>query len=222
MLGIERDDETGRFPERDERMGYVMPLVELQRQRLIRQAVEDDIEVVATNSDGDGGRRNYLLGLLGPGSTEEVLDPGIQVVQERLTVNGTLSNQCGNASGEPLVFEVDLNGPTPNSRLNTEKTTSQVLALGDWWDQLVVYEKTGEGPPGDLHPWRTRLAGDRDHPEPATRPEDPYSPGPVPFVDGDEVRIDAKMPNTGLGRDAIELVRTGTATGLSIEFQSRL
>ena len=97
MLGIERDDETGRFPERDERMGYVMPLVELQRQRLIRQAVEDDIEVVATNSDGDGGRRNYLLGLLGPGSTEEVLDPGIQVVRERLTVNGTLSNQCGSA-----------------------------------------------------------------------------------------------------------------------------
>ena len=43
----------------------------------------------------------------------------------------------------------------------------------------------------------------------------------VPFVEGDEVRIDAKMPNTGLGRDAIELVRTGTATGLSIEFQSR-
>ena len=97
MLGIERDDETGRFPERDERMGYVMPLVELQRQRLIRQAVEDDIDVVATNSDGDGGRRNYLLGLLGPGSTEEVLDPGIQVVTERLSVNGTLSNQCGAA-----------------------------------------------------------------------------------------------------------------------------
>lgn len=43
----------------------------------------------------------------------------------------------------------------------------------------------------------------------------------IPFVEGDEVRIDAKMPNTGLGRDAIELVRTGTATGLSIEFQSR-
>ena len=43
----------------------------------------------------------------------------------------------------------------------------------------------------------------------------------VPFVEGDEVRIDAKMPNTSLGRDAIELVRTGTATGLSIEFQSR-
>ena len=43
----------------------------------------------------------------------------------------------------------------------------------------------------------------------------------MPFVEGDEVRIDAKMPNTGLGRDAIELVRTGTATGLSIEFQSR-
>ena len=43
----------------------------------------------------------------------------------------------------------------------------------------------------------------------------------VPFVLGDEVRIDATMPNTGLGRDAIELVRTGTATGLSIEVQSR-
>ena len=59
-------------------MGFVMPLVELQRQRLIRQAVEDDIEVVATNSDGDQTRRRYLLGLLGPGSVEEVIDPGIQ------------------------------------------------------------------------------------------------------------------------------------------------
>ena len=97
MLGIERDEETGRFPERDERLGYILPLVELQRQRLIRQAVEDDIEVVATNSDGDGGRRRYLLGLLGPGATEEVIDPGIQVVTERLSVNGQLSQQCGSA-----------------------------------------------------------------------------------------------------------------------------
>lgn len=74
-----------------------MPLVELNRQRLIRQAIDDDIEVVATNSDGDQGRRGYLLGLLGPGSTEEVLDPGLETVVERLSVNGTLSSSCNEA-----------------------------------------------------------------------------------------------------------------------------
>lgn len=42
----------------------------------------------------------------------------------------------------------------------------------------------------------------------------------TPFVVGNEVRISAELPNTSAGRDAAELVRTGTATGLSIEFRS--
>ena len=42
-----------------------------------------------------------------------------------------------------------------------------------------------------------------------------------PFVDGDEVKIDAPVPNTTRGRDAITNIREGVYTGLSIEFKSR-
>ena len=42
----------------------------------------------------------------------------------------------------------------------------------------------------------------------------------VPFLDGDEVRIDAPLPNSTAGRDAAENVRLGVLTGLSVEFAS--
>ena len=43
----------------------------------------------------------------------------------------------------------------------------------------------------------------------------------VPFLDGDQVKIDAALPNTTRGRDAAENLRTGVYTGLSVEFASR-
>ena len=43
----------------------------------------------------------------------------------------------------------------------------------------------------------------------------------IPFLDGDEVKIDAAMPPTTAGRDAITNIREGVYTGLSIEFHSR-
>ena len=42
----------------------------------------------------------------------------------------------------------------------------------------------------------------------------------VPFLEGDEVRIDTILPNTMAGRDAAINVREGILTGLSVEFQS--
>ena len=42
----------------------------------------------------------------------------------------------------------------------------------------------------------------------------------VPFVDGNEVRIDAPLPNTQRGRDAATNVREGILTGLSVEFRA--
>ena len=42
----------------------------------------------------------------------------------------------------------------------------------------------------------------------------------VPVVDGNEVRIDAPLPDTQRGRDAATMIRNGTMTGLSIEFRS--
>ena len=64
---------------------------------MITGAQEMDIEIIATNSDGSPARREYLRGLLGPGAVETVLDPGRKVVEERLSINGVLSQQCGQA-----------------------------------------------------------------------------------------------------------------------------
>ena len=43
----------------------------------------------------------------------------------------------------------------------------------------------------------------------------------VPFVDGNEVKIDTPLPDTQMGRDAAVDVREGLLTGLSIEFYPR-
>ena len=40
-----------------------------------------------------------------------------------------------------------------------------------------------------------------------------------PYVEGRAVKIDAKVPNTQRGRDAITNIREGVYTGLSIEFE---
>ena len=44
--------------------------------------------------------------------------------------------------------------------------------------------------------------------------------GQFPFIEEDDaVKIDAKMPNTALGRDAVTNIREGVFSGMSIEFQ---
>ena len=43
----------------------------------------------------------------------------------------------------------------------------------------------------------------------------------VPYMDGDEVKIDAPVPNTARGRDAVTNIREGVWTGLSVEFKSK-
>ena len=40
----------------------------------------------------------------------------------------------------------------------------------------------------------------------------------IPFIDGNEIKIDTPLPNTTAGRDAAENVREGVLTGLSVEF----
>ena len=43
----------------------------------------------------------------------------------------------------------------------------------------------------------------------------------TPTVEGREVRIDARLPDTSRGRDAATMIRNGTMTGLSVEFRAR-
>ena len=97
LLGIQRLP-NGRYPEREARHEYVMPLVEYTRRAIITGALASEIDPIVTNSDGSPERRGVLLGLLGPGSTERVVDPGVEVVTARLTnAEGVLSSQCRDA-----------------------------------------------------------------------------------------------------------------------------
>ena len=43
----------------------------------------------------------------------------------------------------------------------------------------------------------------------------------VPYLEGNEVRIDTPLPNTTIGRDTAVNVREGILTGLSVEFERR-
>lgn len=98
LLLLERDG-SGRYPERNPaHAAYALPLAEYVRQATITGATERDIDVVVTNSDGNPERRAFLLSRLGPGATERVIDPGIDVVRERLSVDVSgLSAQCSDA-----------------------------------------------------------------------------------------------------------------------------
>ena len=89
---------NGRYPNRNPaQAAWLLPMAEAIRQTIITFAEEREIDVVATNSDGSPDRRGFLLGRLGPGATERIIDPGISVVTERLSVEGELSIDCGKA-----------------------------------------------------------------------------------------------------------------------------
>ena len=97
LLGIRRDPETGRYPPRRPQDEYALPMAEYARQAIITGAIAQELDVVLTNSDGDADRRAFLLGRLGPTATERVIDPGIRIVTERLSVQGTLDPDCASA-----------------------------------------------------------------------------------------------------------------------------
>ena len=86
----------GRYPLRDDRL---LPLAEYVRRAVLTGALARDIEVIATNSDGDPVRREFLLGQLGAGAVERIVDPGIDVVSARLSdpESGVLSDECDSA-----------------------------------------------------------------------------------------------------------------------------
>ena len=73
-----------------------MPLTEYVRRAIVTGAVNREIDVIATNSDGDPDRRAFLLSQLGEGTTERIVDPGRDVVAARLAdpATGELSGEC--------------------------------------------------------------------------------------------------------------------------------
>ena len=98
LLGIERLP-SGRYPERLESDSFAMPLVEYTRRTAITAARERDIYAIVTNSDGNPERRTALLGYIGPGSSEVVVDPGRAAVEAALSIDDELSEQCKKAVG---------------------------------------------------------------------------------------------------------------------------
>ena len=97
LLLLERDEDTGRYPERLERHSYLLPLAEYTRRAMLTGALQNQLFPILTNSDGDPGRRRELLDLMGDGATETILDPGRAEVERRLSRGGRLSSQCGQA-----------------------------------------------------------------------------------------------------------------------------
>ena len=97
LLGIRRNPETGRYPARRPQDAYALPMAEYLRQAAITGAITQELDIVLSNSDGDQQRRQFLLGRLGQGATERIIDPGIEVVTERLSVDGTLDPDCASA-----------------------------------------------------------------------------------------------------------------------------
>ena len=96
LLGLQRLD-NGRYPPRLESDAFAMPMTEYLRRAAISAATARDITPIVSNSDGSQERRAALLGFMGPGSTEIVVDPGVDVVVSRLSVDGTLDPSCREA-----------------------------------------------------------------------------------------------------------------------------
>ena len=94
---LERQPDGRYPPRRESQASWLLPLTEYVRQTIIGAAQERGVDVVTTNSDGSPERRALLLSRLGPGATETIIDPGLNIVTERLSVQGTLDPQCNEA-----------------------------------------------------------------------------------------------------------------------------
>ena len=97
-ITLAQRDPSGRYPPRDERL---LPVTEYLRRAVFSAAQDLDrgIDVIATNSDGNRGRRAFLVEQLGPDGTERIVDPGEAVVRARLAdpITGVLSPECEKA-----------------------------------------------------------------------------------------------------------------------------
>ena len=95
-LLLQERGADGLYPIRPE---WVLPIAEYTRRAVIGAAVDRDLPLVATNSDGDPARRRFLLSRLGEAAAERVVDPGRAVVEARLAdpMDGALSNECKGA-----------------------------------------------------------------------------------------------------------------------------
>ena len=99
LLQLERNPD-GRYPERLASDVHVLAIAEYLRRSAITAARRAELFAIVTNSDGAPTRRAALLSEMGPGAVEQVIDPGEDVVTQRLSGRtGKLSTQCKQAVG---------------------------------------------------------------------------------------------------------------------------
>ena len=97
LLLLERRPD-GRYPERLESEAHILATAEYLRRAAITSARRAELYAIVTNSDGSPGRRAELLDAIGPDAIEQVIDPGEDVVTQRLSGrSGQLSRQCRQA-----------------------------------------------------------------------------------------------------------------------------
>ena len=98
-LTLQLRGDDGRYPERNPSQSYLLALTAYVYRAAITGARAQDVDVIATTSDGNPTRRLELLALLGPGSTERIIEPlgGRLEVEARLSRDGVLSEQCREA-----------------------------------------------------------------------------------------------------------------------------
>ena len=94
LLGIERQPD-GRYPERRESDAHALRLAEYLRRVAITASVARGIRVITSNSDSDLDRRQFLLGELGPGARERIVNVSYDIAVSNLQgPNGATSDQC--------------------------------------------------------------------------------------------------------------------------------
>ena len=132
----------GRYPLRNERL---LPLTEYVRRAIITGATDRDIAVIATNSDGDPARRSFLLGQLGEGATERIVDPGENIVAARLSdpETGILSPECKSAIGRWYSEEMTMNEIRCAIEFREDETRQ---SPGRIVGTLMVYGAARQGP----------------------------------------------------------------------------
>ena len=98
LLMLERNPDTRRYAERSPSEAHILAVVEYLRLAAITVARNNELFIVATNSDGSPVRRAELLQAIGDSAREEIIDPGPDAVKRRLyDVDGILSIQCEQA-----------------------------------------------------------------------------------------------------------------------------
>ena len=104
VLGIRRDPETGRYPPPGRPQdAFASTDGGVPASGGDHGRITQELDIVLTNSDGNADRRAFLLGRLGGAASETVIDPGISVVTERLSVEGTLDPRLSPRPSVPLV-----------------------------------------------------------------------------------------------------------------------